>query len=100
MPSAGTVFTVLAVWFAAVSALAVILTVYDKRAAKTRPRHRVRERTLLAVGFFGGAAAMLCTMLLIRHKTQHKKFMVGLPLMIALHAVAAAAAVVYFIFLR
>ena len=99
MPSAGTVFTVLAVWFAAVSALAVILTVYDKRAAKTRPRHRVRERTLLFTGLLGGAAAMLCTMLLIRHKTQHKKFMLGLPVMLLLHAAALAFLLCYYIFI-
>ncbi len=99
MPPFASAAAALAVWFAAFSALAVILTVYDKRAAKTRPRHRIRERTLLAVGFLGGAAAMLCTMLLIRHKTQHRKFMLGLPLMLILHTAAAAALVAYYVFI-
>ena len=98
MPPAGTLFTVLAVWTAAVSVLAVILTVYDKRAAKTRPRQRVRERTLLLTGLFGGAAAMLCTMLLIRHKTQHKKFMIGLPVMLLLHTAALLFGLYYYVF--
>lgn len=33
----------------------------------------------------GGAAAMYVTMKAIRHKTLHKKFMVGLPVFIILH---------------
>ena len=64
---------------------AVMLTVKDKLAAKKRAR-RVPERTLMLVGAFGGAFAMLLTMLVIRHKTKHVKFMLGLPLFIAVHA--------------
>jgi len=44
----------------------------------------VRESTLLLVAALGGSAAMLMTMLLIRHKTKHAKFMVGLPVIIAI----------------
>ncbi len=61
-----------------ISALAVILTLYDKIAAKCRAR-RVPEATLFAVSLLGGSAAMYLTMLLIRHKTKHKRFMLGLP---------------------
>lgn len=60
------------------------MTVYDKHAAKHKKR-RVRERTLLTVGFLGAALPMLLTMLAIRHKTLHKKFMWGLPAIILLH---------------
>lgn len=73
-------------WLIVTSVLAIGLTVYDKIAAKSAPRHRVREATLLAVAAIGGAAAMELTMLLIRHKTRHPKFMVTLPLLILLHA--------------
>ena len=79
------------VWWAVVSLTAVILTVYDKRAAKRRPRRRIPEKTLMWVAALGGAETMLLTMLLIRHKTLHKKFMIGLPLLIALHAAGAVA---------
>lgn len=77
--------------FLAVNLVGAGLAVYDKIAAKKLPRNRVPERTLLLVGLFGGAEGMLAAMLLIRHKTKHKNFMVGLPLEIALHAVIAAA---------
>lgn len=73
-------------WLAGWSAVAVALTVYDKLAAKSAPRHRIREATLLTVAALGGAAAMEVVMLLIRHKTRHPKFMVTLPLFILFHA--------------
>lgn len=77
--------------FSAMNVLGAALAVYDKIAAKKLPRRRIPERTLLLVGLFGGAEAMLAAMLLIRHKTRHKNFMIGLPLEIALHIAVAAA---------
>lgn len=65
------------------NAAAFALTLYDKRAAR-QSRWRIPESTLLTVAAFGGALGMLASMLLIRHKTQHKKFMVGLPVILAL----------------
>jgi uncharacterized membrane protein YsdA (DUF1294 family) len=46
----------------------------------------------MLTGAAGGAAAMLTVMLLIRHKTRHVKFMVGLPLIIAAQLCALALA--------
>ena len=54
--------------------------------AAVKGKWRVPEATLMLVGLFGGATAMLVTMKVIRHKTKHMKFMVGLPLEIALQA--------------
>lgn len=66
-------------WYVcAVSALAVIFTVYDKIAAKCRIS-RVPEATLFVISLLGGSAAMYLSMLFIRHKTKHKRFMLGLP---------------------
>ncbi len=64
-----------------ISIVTVILTVYDKIAAKKRS-FRISEATLMLCGAFGGAVAELITMLIIRHKTRHIKFMLGLPLII------------------
>ena len=76
------------IWFILISAVSIIMTVYDKWAAK-RKKRRVPERTLLSLGIVGGAAAMYLTMKMIRHKTKKKKFMVGLPLEILLHVLIA-----------
>lgn len=69
-----------------ISIIAVVLTIYDKWAAKHGKR-RIPEKILMLVAFFGGAIAMYLTMILIRHKTKHNKFMIGLPIMIVLHII-------------
>ena len=68
-----------------IGVVAVALTVGDKSAAK-RGQWRVPEATFMMIGLFGGALPMFITMKTIRHKTKHMKFMIGLPLEIALHA--------------
>ncbi len=75
------------IYLCAVSLLAVILTVVDKLHAVHR-KSRVPELTLMLVSALGGSAAMLVTMLVIRHKTRHPKFMIGIPVMILIQAAA------------
>ena len=70
-----------------VSVISALLTVYDKIASKKLKKHRVPEKALLTVAFFGGALSEYVTMKIIRHKTRHKKFMTGLPLIIVLHVI-------------
>jgi uncharacterized membrane protein YsdA (DUF1294 family) len=79
------------IYFATVSLVALGVTVYDKWAAKKRPKHRTPERTLLIISALGGSVFMYLTMLSIRHKTQHKKFMIGIPVIIFLQLAAIAA---------
>lgn len=75
------------VYLVVVSLLAIKLTVSDKRAAR-KGSWRIKEKTLLFVACLGGSIAMLVTMLSIRHKTKHAKFMVGIPVIIALQTAA------------
>ncbi len=70
----------------AVNIVAASITVYDKIVAKAG-RRRVPEQTLFLTALIGGAPAMYLTMLLIRHKTKHKRFMLGLPLILILQCV-------------
>lgn len=81
-------------YFAGISIIAVVLTVADKINAKL-DRRRVREDLLLTIGLLGGALLEYITMKIIRHKTRHKKFMIGLPLEIALHIIIAVLILVY-----
>ncbi len=62
-----------------VNLIAMLLTLSDKRRA-IRHRWRIPENTLLFFAAIGGSPAMYLTMLGIRHKTKHKKFMIGIPL--------------------
>ena len=64
-----------AVYLLGVSLWAVGLVLYDKRASK-RGSWRMRGR---CSDLRRRLLAMLIAMRLIRHKTQHAKFMVGIP---------------------
>ena len=77
---------ILLLYFSIISIVATVLAVLDKRKA-IKGKRRIPEKTLMTVGFFGGATAELITMKLIRHKTKHKKFMIGLPAEILLHII-------------
>ncbi|MBQ8331754.1 MAG: DUF1294 domain-containing protein [Clostridia bacterium] len=72
----------------AISLVSVVVCVYDKFAAKHAQKHRTREATLLLLSALGGSVAMLATMLLIRHKTKHVKFMLGIPMILLAQAAA------------
>lgn len=75
-----------ALMYIAVGIISVIVTVYDKKAAKKRKR-RIPEQVLFFWAGIGGALPMLLTMKSINHKTRHKRFMLGLPGIIIAHTV-------------
>lgn len=82
------VFAILiTVYFVTINLIAVIITIYDKQAAKKHIR-RIPERTLIIVAVLGGSVVMYITMKLIRHKTRHIKFMLGIPLIFILQCAA------------
>lgn len=72
------------IYFLVISLITVIITCADKYKAKHK-KWRISENTLMILGLFGGALAEYLTMKLIRHKTLHKKFMLGLPFLIIIH---------------
>ena len=73
--------------FAVISLITAIVTVYDKKAAKKYPKNRVPEKILFLLAIIGGSVAEYLTMLKIRHKTKHKRFMIGLPIIILLQVI-------------
>ena len=71
------------VYLAVISLISVAVTVHDKSAAR-KNRRRVPEKTLLLLALAGGSVSMYLTMQMIRHKTRHAKFMLGIPAIMAL----------------
>lgn len=67
------------IYICLISLISIIVTVRDKYFA-VHHKWRVRESTLLLLAALGGSAAMYITMQLIRHKTRHIKFMLGIPI--------------------
>ncbi|MGN0509127.1 MAG: DUF1294 domain-containing protein [Ruminococcus sp.] len=79
---------ILAIYLILINLISVIVTIYDKHCAVKR-RWRVKESTLLILSMSGGSVGMYITMLLIRHKTRHLKFMLGIPIILILQLVIA-----------
>lgn len=81
------------IYIAIISLISIITCIYDKKISKkNKVELRVPEKILLILSALGGSVAMLITMLLIRHKTKHFKFMVGIPVIIILQVALIAGA--------
>ena len=81
--------TILLIWLAIANAAAFIMMGVDKKRAQ-RDRWRIPERTLMLCAALGGSVGAIAGMKAFRHKTKHRKFTVGLPLILALQLAAAA----------
>lgn len=66
----------------------------DKWKAR-RGKWRIPEATLIGMSIAGGSIGALLGMSLFRHKTQKRKFTLGIPAILIIQAVLA-----YFLFLR
>lgn len=61
-----------------INACAFTLMLEDKRNAREK-LWRIPEATLLTVAVLGGSIGVWAGMYLIRHKTRHLKFALGIP---------------------
>ena len=83
------------IYFLIISLVAIIVCIYDKKISKkNKVELRIPEKNLLIISALGGSIAMLLTMLAIRHKTKHVKFMLGIPLIIIAQIAIAVALIV------
>ncbi len=71
------------VYFLVLNVISFIVCIIDKHRAKTGG-YRIPESTLFTLCLMGGSVGMYLTMKAIRHKTRHKRFMIGIPLIIIL----------------
>ena len=77
---------ILLLYLTIINALAFLLMLADKRKARKKA-WRIPERTLLGVSAIGGSLGAFLAMQLVRHKTKHLKFAIGIPVMLAIHCV-------------
>lgn len=71
----------LALYLFFINVISIVLCLADKLKAKL-DGWRIPEKTLFITSLIGGSVGMYITMQLIRHKTKHKRFMIGLPIII------------------
>lgn len=70
----------------------VIVMGADKRKSQ-KGRYRTPERSMFTIAFLGGALGIYTGMRLFHHKTLHKKFVYGIPLILIINLIA-----VFFLF--
>lgn len=79
---------ILIIYLIATNLLALLLYGIDKRKAKHH-RWRIPEATLIGIGAVGGSIGALLGMYSFRHKTQHWKFKIGIPVILIAQIVLA-----------
>ena len=67
-----------------INAFTLLIMLADKRKAQ-KGAWRLPERVLLGLALAGGSLGGVMGMRLFRHKTQHPKFALGLPLLLVMH---------------
>ncbi len=77
-----------------INAVGFALMLIDKRKAR-KNRWRIPEVTLMTVAALGGSIGSLLGMYLVRHKTRHPKFTLGIPLILAVQLVILTWILVY-----
>lgn len=75
----GDVFVVFFSFLLIINIITIFVTYADKKFA-IKDKRRVSEKNLLLLGLLGGALSEYILMNFIHHKTLHKKFMIGLPI--------------------
>ncbi len=77
------------VYFAVINVIGILINISDKRRAK-KNKWRIKEHTLWSVALLGGSIGSYAAMRLIHHKTKHKSFMIGFPILILIQIIIAA----------
>ena len=72
----------------------IVFLVYgaDKRKAR-KDKWRISEKTLILLALLFGGTGAFIGMRVFRHKTQHKKFTIAVPLLMILNFIVIGAAV-------
>ncbi len=69
-----------------INLIGFFIMLIDKRKAIKR-QWRVSEKALICISIIGGSIGMLAGMSTFRHKTKHKKFTIGIPLILVIQVI-------------
>ncbi|WIF95974.1 DUF1294 domain-containing protein [Caminicella sporogenes] len=74
------------------------IIVIDKYKAK-KNKWRIKEKNFFIIALLGGASGVLLGMTMFRHKTQHKTFYIGIPIIYLLNKIILFI-IIYFLYFR
>lgn len=96
----GSPWGLLALWLVLINLVTFFVFGFDKLQAKRKEKksqvRRVPEKTLLLLSALGGSVGALLGMKVWRHKTLHKAFRIGVPLILALQILIPLGLWLYF----
>lgn len=69
-----------------INAVAFVLMLVDKHKAR-KNLWRIPEAVLVTSAILGGSVGVLAGMYLVRHKTKHLKFTIGIPVILSLQVI-------------
>ena len=100
----GSPWGLLAIWLALINLTTFLAFGLDKWKAKRKEKNekvrRVPEKTLLLLSALGGSVGALLAMWAFRHKTLHRAFKFGVPLILILQTVIPFGLWLYFAVIR
>jgi uncharacterized membrane protein YsdA (DUF1294 family) len=76
-----------------INAVGFLLMLMDKRAAR-KSAWRIPEARLMNIALSGGCFGIYAGMILLRHKTKHPKFRIGVPLLMAFYILLAVGMII------
>lgn len=100
----GSPWGLLACWLLLLNLVTFFVFGFDKFKAKYKETHerarRVPEKTLFLLAALGGSAGALLGMKVWRHKTLHRSFRIGIPLILILQILIPAGLWLYWNVIR
>lgn len=96
----GTPMGLLALWLVLINVATFAVFGLDKWKSKRSGARRIPERNLLLAAAAGGSVGAFLGMRVWHHKTLHKAFSIGIPLIILIQVFLAGGLFVYWNFFR
>ncbi len=75
------------IYLAIINVVAFIVWCTDKYLA-VKQKYRISEKALFLWALAGGSLGSLCAMHMVRHKTKHLYFVIGIPIILILQVLA------------
>lgn len=102
--AAGSPWGLLAAWLAVINLITFLVFGLDKWKARRRETHastrRIPEKTLFLLAAAGGSVGALLGMRVWHHKTLHRSFRIGIPLILLLQTAVPAGLYLYWNIVR